>query len=391
MAETAVGAAPDGGTPNHGNSTLPQGKISEIEAAWGKAVEQHGPVTYDDPSTIEAEAVADEADAVAAETIEKKPKPKAEKKTEPAEEPAAAAAEEPAEEVVTVGNLIKERQAARERYNRREQALEQEYARRHQSLEVHIKRLGPLAEAGEAIDSGDADAFAAAVCKYRGIEAKNWNDLNSEILQNLQSPVFKEMRTLRQRQEQDRQERAARENAEAQRQGSLAQAQAERDWKAQMVDTLATDADGAVAKLADVRPEMADLMLRIQKAHHQESRGEVLASRIAAERALASVVEDFQRWSAFIEENADSPLLKKLMGNRSAPKTADTRGTREAATPEKRVSAKAPPKTVSHTRGASVSAQAPMTSEQLKAFYARKMQSEMDRNPSGHWGHDDGS
>lgn len=398
-AATAEAQAPAPTTPvvqsslDTRNTTQPE-RAASIKEAWAQVTAELG----EPLPPGEAEAKPEESETEAEAEPEEKPAKaergkdgkfaKAKKAEEkPAEEPESVAAEpeedEEPQERVGVRDLVHERRKLREKFERRERQLEQTHQQQAQQLQQQWQRLAPLAEVAKAIEHGDFDAIASGLGKWLGNEdVKDWNTLNSEALKAIQSPVYKKMRDLERRQEQERRERDEQaQNARQQYESQRAQAQ-RREWIDNITDELSGDDDPAVSALIDARPEVSQMVFSIQKSHYDETDGEVITPRKALERVVANVKQDLEFWTTFLEEHAEaSRFVRKITGakapaakgNQEAPIPA-ANGDRKTATSE-RQGAKAP-KNVSHTRAASASVVAPMSEKDLKAFYARKMESD---------------
>lgn len=381
-------------------TTADPARQMSIKEAWSKVVAENGPVTYDqDPSDQDRNAAAQAVEEPATEATteeenpaEEKPAPakKAKAKEEPAPEPEEEEEEpEPAaaKETVGVRDLIKERQKLRERFERNERAQTQRFEAKQRQLQEYEQKvqgahqqLQPVMRAAQAIEQGDFDGFAKALGEVlRNEEMKDWNTLNSEALKAVQSPIHKELRALRQKQEDDRKEAERLRNEQVQR-AQFEQKQREvAEWKRGIAEELSGEEDAAIPAIVETRPELVDAIFNIQNHHYQTTNGEVLSARDAAVQLLTNVRKDFKFWSNFFEEHGESDIIKQLTGSQSAPKkkTAVSNGTQRTETSERR-GAKAP-KNVSQSQTAQAAALAPMSEKELKRWAVHQMEQDFNQ------------
>lgn len=379
--------SPEAASGFKADSALAPKQRSEIFDAWSKVADQHDPEA--DPAKLDA-APAQAAPAKA----KAKPEPEAEVE---AEEEASAEEEEqeaakPARKLTQAENreLMKARIAQNQRFQRREQAQEQRFAQREAQVaqkEAEFRaQYEPLAKAKSAIESGDFDGFATA------LGYTDWNTMQGEALQAVQSPVYKRMRALEKEREAERAQLAQQREEYQKQQAQQAQAQEIQNWKANLRDECLSDEDPAVAELVEARPQIVDALFAIQQQHYHQSGGDLLPARDTVLQFCENVRTDFEFWAPLIEANpelfgsqaasakakpAAQPVRAAVLERQTNKKTS---GAAQAPAGVKPVAAvakpRAPSKTISQAQTAGASALKGMNDKELKAHYERLMQQE---------------
>lgn len=381
---------------NNPSGMTGRARMEEMRAAYAAAEKEVGPSdgTIAAPRNRNGAMDADAHPVVAAaeptddtekepEKIVEKPKPaKVEKKADKKDD----------EEHVTLKNYLTERTKNREQVERKEALMAERESQRHQAFQQRSTqlaqreaRLAPLERALQAMDDGDADAFAKHLGEVRGdTELTDWNKLNDRILQNMQSPVYKETIKLKS-------QLAARDKAEAEQRRAYQEQQARQQHDAQLnqykenlANELAEDTDEALPALVKLRPQLIEQIYQVQQAHYDRTGGEVLHPRMATEKVLNDVYGQLQSWADYFETNKDSDLVRQIMGVRGATPEkngsqsaarkgkTEQNGTRDAASLAK-PGAKVPTN-ISHSRTAEASAAGQLSPKELMKRAAKDME-----------------
>lgn len=385
--------------PQTSNGDVKQG--NDIMKAWA-AVEEAG----QGPDTVseeEAAAQIDEAAKVAAKpkgakNVKQEAAP-AEAEGETPETGADAESEEEASETEEESakreaksdkklspkesrELIKQRIALNERMQRKEARLNQQFQQREAQLQQAAARVQPLFKALQAIENGDFDGIAKALGEAAGdASISDWNALNATALQNMQSPVYKQMRKLEAQQRERDAQLAQERQAAAQQKAEAERIAAANEWKKDLAAEVTSDEDPAVAALLEVRPGLVENLFQIQQ-HKYHTSGEAVSARDAVEELLPAIYEEHQVWSKFFEEHGDSEFLRSLGLQAPAAKVAkpvkvsgqgailERQTGKKTSGPAREAPAapKAKPviKNVSQAQLASPSADKPLTEKQLK-------------------------
>lgn len=358
--------------PSDGTIAAPRNRNGAMDT------EAHPVTSVTDPGTEAADDTGKETEKV----IEK-PKPaKVEKKTE----------KKDGEEHVTLKNFIEERRQLRDQSERKEALAQQRESQRHQAFQQRSTelaqreaRIAPLERALQAVDDGDADAFAKLLGEARGdTELTDWNKLNDRILQNMQSPVYKETIKLKS-------QLAARDKAEAEQRRAYQEQQTRQQheaqlhqYKEQLANELAEDTDEALPALVKLRPQLIEQIYQVQQAHYDRTGGEVLHPRMATEKVLKDVYGQLQSWAEYFESNKDSDLVRQIMGDRGAipEKNGSQSATRKGKTEQNgnrdaaslaKPGAKVPTN-ISHSRTAEASAAGHLSPKELMKRAAKDME-----------------
>lgn len=380
------------------------GKQPSIREAWAATIQKHGPITYPDEQRQE---IDETAEAAPVETEPEKPEPTEKKAAKPAEPEPEHEQEEPEEDdegekpTVSRKDFFVERRKLRERYERADRQQEQKWSaveRRitaeAQRVQTEAQKLEPLQRAARCVETGDWDGIAKALGETLGnSEIKDWNTLNTAVLQAIQSPVYKEVRDLRRAQEEQRRQDEQRQQQWQAHQAEQQKLAEQAEWKRGIAAELSSEEDEAIPALIESRPQLVDAIFNIQNAHYHETRGELLSPRDAAVKLLENVRDDFHFWSEFFEEHGESEAIKMLTGSQASPKnkpassgrrktenSEGTSGRQRTRTSERQTTATRPAsKTVPQSQTAAASALSKMSDEQLKKFYAQKMEQDFSR------------
>lgn len=369
---------------------------ADIQSAWNASIKEVGEL---DPEA-EASKVAEEPKAAS------KPAAKAKPETEAAPEEQEAEAEKTDAEAVEKleakqekrkltqaenRELMQARIAQNQRFQRREQAQAQRFAEREAAIAKaeaqHRSLYEPLMRAKAAIEKGDFDGCA------EGLGYKDWNTMQAEALEAVQSPVYKRMRQLEKDAEARRQQELEQQAQWQQAQAQQAQAAAIQEWKANLHDECVSDDDPAVAALVEARPNVVEALFAIQQKHFHTTAGDELSAHDAAVQFMYNVQEDYKFWSQFFEQHSESELLSgireaatkpakqanrgAILERQTAKKTsggkAEVRDASTAVAPAKKL----PSKTISQTQTAGASALKPMTDKELMKHFAPLIQQEL--------------
>jgi len=371
--------------------TADPGRAGGIMDAWRKTLETTGEVNYEEPNVTPKKAAA----KAAAEVVE----PEAPAETEPEAEPEVEAEpvdQKPAKLTQAESReLIAQRVKLNQRFQRREQQQAQRFAQIEQQLQSKASEFAPLHDCMKAIEAGDFDGIAKALgAAMKDPELTDWSKLNTAALQAVQSPVYKRMRQLeRVQQERDAEAQRQREQYETSQRQAAQQAEIAA-WKTNLAEELTTSDEPLFAEIIEKRPQMVDALFSIQQAHFDPVSGETLSAADAGAELLKNVRADFKFWSELFEKHSDSEILASLGATGKAPKakaaTVSDRGASlerqtakktSGATAQVAAPARKPSKNISQAQTSGPSAVAPMNSDQLKKFFARKMEEEWREAP----------
>lgn len=280
--------------------------------------------------------------------------------------------------------LIKQRLAMNDRLARKQARLEQQWAQREQQVKQQEARIAEVDAVKAAIDNGDFDGLAKA------LGVTDWNTLNTIVLQNMQSPLYKQQRKLEQQlREKEQREQALAEQVR-QKQAEAERIQAANEWKKDLAAEVEQDSDPAVAQLLKARPALVENLFAIQQ-HAYHTSGEPISAREAVEQLLPAIYSEHQTWSKFFAEHGESKFLRSLLGLQTPAKSAKVSGQGasilERQTAKKTSGGKSErdvqpvkprpaAKSISQAQLASASAQRPMTEKELKQHYEKLLSDE---------------
>lgn len=284
------------------------------------------------------------------------------------------------EDEVTDRDFTKGLKSVRARYARKEEQLEASYQQKivagEQRIQQAVTKYKPLHDAAEAFDSGDLDGFAEAIARYKGDDSiKDWNALQQAAIQAHANPAIREVRKLRRENEAKERNLSEANRLHAQRQQQEQAQAAQKQWIETLADDLTSDEDAALPAILEVNPEFTQFVFAEQDRHFkaEETRGEVLPAKEAAEVALRQLYAKWKSWGDIFEAHKDSAFLKKIFGDQAAAKKpASGTGNRSSAAKGKEPQKRVPP-AVSQNRTAEASAYGRPSDDDLKRKFARQM------------------
>ena len=228
--------------------------------------------------------------------------------------------------------LPRERHAFREERRQARQKLELERAEWQRQRDAEVAQIrtqgAAVIKAAQAYQAKDWDAFAQA------LGAKDWNDLNGEVIGTFADPNYKKLQEL-ERWKRDNEERARAAEEERKRVAIQQQeAQAQAEYKTALAAQMAESDDPFIAAMAD-DPNFVHAVFKIQEAHFDghETISFEEAVRLKPRNGGSALLEQMRtlysklkRSGAFEDQDAD--------GDRPAAKQVET-GTRDAEKPAK--------------------------------------------------------
>jgi hypothetical protein len=230
---------------------------------------------------------------------------------------------------------VRERAQFREEQRSKRQAFEAERARFDQEVSTHRQQLQQQAQAviaaKRALDSGDFDAFAQAMGE------KDWNAINSRVINQFADPNYRRMLELEQRDRlreaevQRQREESARVQTEQQR------AQERQAYMSNLSTEMGDSDDPLVAAFAD-DPAFVRAVFRLQEQHYDGVETISVADAVnfrpkggrSLREEMRAVYTRLVKAGLDPEETSDQAALKpepaKAGGRRDAPKPVRKNG-----------------------------------------------------------------
>lgn len=230
--------------------------------------------------------------------------------------------------------LPRERHAFREERREARARLERERAEWQQQREAEVARIrsegSAVIKAAQAYQAKDWDAFAQA------LGAKDWNELNGEVIGTFADPNFKKLQEL-ERWKRQNEEQQAKAREEQQRVAmEQQQAQAEAEYRQGLAQQMAASEDPFVRAMHD-DPRFVHAIFQIQKAHFdgQETISVEEAVKLKPRNGGSALLEDMRQLYSRLRRSGAFSDLDDDNDDRPVAKQAET-GTRDAQRPAKK-------------------------------------------------------
>jgi len=344
------------------------GKAAKIADVWERVQERLGGVSEEANAEVLANGGKVKPDEAAPAETEK-PAAKSKTKEESAKEKEPEAGEPGHRDYAAA--IAKNRAI----YERKEAKLVGDVQRREQAIQAAVTKYEPIYQAVQRlVDSGDFDAFAAALSPAIGDESiKDWNSLQQAALQSHGNPAIRETRKLRAQIEADKKARAEQEQAAKQTAAQQAAQAQQKQWRENISDELSTDEDPALAALPEIDEEFAGYVFSTQQKHWNE-KDEVLPTKDAAEQTVRQLYAQLSKWNGWLETHKDSPFIKKILGVQPTAKAALGSGNRPNAARKGNGQFQKPPPNVSQNRTAEAAPSERPSDDDLRRIYRQRME-----------------